>query len=409
MPSEKLTFVGSQGAPLAGRLDLPESEPGAYALFAHCFTCNKDVVAASRISRALAGLGIAVLRFDFTGLGESGGDFGNTDFSSNIDDLVCAADYLRKHFAAPTLLVGHSLGGAAVIAAAHRVPEVRAVATIGAPADAGHVLRLLGRGQADFEQRGEAEVILAGRSFRIRRQFLDDVAAQPQAERIADLDAALLVLHSPNDEIVDVDNARRIFDAAHHPKSYISLDGADHLLGKRSDAQFAATVLAAWAARYAIDPAASHPQPQPEHTPAEGCVEVAENSNSPFGQRITAGRHVLAADEPRPIGAGSGPGPYDLLLAALGACTSMTVRMYAQRKQWPLEKVTVRLSHSRIHAQDCADCETRTGTLDRVERTIHFAGSLDDDQRRHLLEIADKCPVHRTLCSEVQIETTEAS
>jgi putative redox protein len=251
MRSNKIEFVGSQGAPLAARLELPEEEePCAYALFAHCFTCSKDVVAAARISRALADFGIAVLRFDFTGLGGSGGDFGNSDFTSNVEDLALAADHLRDNFAAPSLLIGHSLGGAAVLAAKHRVPEVRAVATIAAPVDPAHVLHLLGDSRAEIEQRGEAEVVLAGRSFRIRKQFLDDISAQPQAERIAKLDAALLVTHSPTDEIVDIDNARRIFETARHPKSFVALDGADHLLTRRADADWAATVLAAWAARY---------------------------------------------------------------------------------------------------------------------------------------------------------------
>ncbi|MFG2075191.1 bifunctional alpha/beta hydrolase/OsmC family protein [Nonomuraea maritima] len=401
MTSEKFEFTGSHGVPLAARLDLPESRPRAYALFAHCFTCGKDVVAAARIARALTDFGIAVLRFDFTGLGGSGGDFGNTDFSSNVADVVAAADHLRERFAAPTLLVGHSLGGAAVLAAAHRVPEVRAVATIGAPADPAHVLHLLEGSRAEIEQRGEAEVVLAGRSFRIRKQFLDDIAVQSQAERIAQLGAALLVMHAPGDKIVGVDNARQIFDAARHPKSFVALDGADHLLSDRNDAVFAATMLATWAARYLPE------QPVPEEQPGDGFVVVSENGESRYGQQVTLGRHTLTADEPRPVGVDSGPSPYDLLLAGLGACTSMTLRMYARRKQWPLDHVTVKLRHSRVHADDCADCETRDGHIDRIERVIHLDGNLDADQRRRLLEIADKCPVHRTLHSEVKITTTE--
>lgn len=402
MSSRRVEFPGSHGAPLAARLDLPEGAPRAHALFAHCFTCNKDVVAAARVARALTAHGIAVLRFDFTGLGGSGGDFGNTGFSSNVGDLVRAADHLREHHVAPTLLIGHSLGGAAVLAAAHLVPEVRAVATIAAPADPEHVLRLIEHGRAEIEEKGEADVTLAGRTFCIRKQFLDDITAQPQAERIAGLGAALLVMHSPTDDLVGVENARRIFDTARHPKSFIALDGADHLLTDRSDAEFAATILANWATRYALDPT-------PASTLGEGgVVVVAENGDGPFGQTITAGRHALIADEPAPIGQDSGPNPYDLVLAGLGACTSMTVRMYAERKGWPLEQVTVELRHSRVHAVDCAECETRSGRLDRVDRTIRFAGDLDDDRRRRLLEIADKCPVHRTLQSEVQIVTREA-
>ncbi|PXY27906.1 bifunctional alpha/beta hydrolase/OsmC family protein [Prauserella muralis] len=398
----RVPFTGSQGTPLAARLDLPAGEPRAYAVFAHCFTCGKDVVAAARISRALTGSEIAVLRFDFTGLGESGGDFGNTDFSSNIEDLVLAADHLRAEFAAPALLIGHSLGGAAVLAARHRIPEVRAVATIAAPADPEHVRHLLGDGAAEVEERGEAEVVLAGRAFRIRRQFLDDIAAQPQTERIATLDAALLVLHAPGDQLVSIDNARRIFDAARHPKSFVALDGADHLLSEPADAEYVATVLGAWASRYVLDPGSA---PDSTDGTAEGTVVVSETGDGPLGQRIEASRHVLAADEPAPIGADSGPAPYDLLLAALGSCTSMTVRMYAERKGWPLEHVSVALRHSRIHAEDCAHCETRAGRLDRIERTIRLEGDLDAGQRERLLAIADKCPVHRTLRSEVDIRT----
>lgn len=401
--SREFDFGGSQGERLAARLDLPERTPRAYALFAHCFTCGKDSLAASRISRNLTDFGIAVLRFDFTGLGGSGGDFANTDFSSNVDDLVCAADHLRERFAAPSILIGHSLGGAAVLAVAHRLPEVRAVATIGAPADPAHLAHLLRH--PETEEGGVAEVCLARRTFRIRRGFLDDIAAQPQADRIRRLDAALLVLHSPTDETVGVDNARQIFDLARHPKSFVAIDGADHLLTARADAGYVAAVLAAWADRYTAGPGL-----RPERgTPAEGQVVVAESGAGPFGQEILAGRHVLAADEPEPIGADTGPSPYDLLLAGLGACTSMTVRMYAQRKQWPLEQVTVSLRHSRIHAEDCAECETGTGKLDRIDRVIRLDGGLDRDQRLRLLEIADKCPVHRTLRSEIVIDTVEST
>ncbi len=412
--SVRLEFPGSQGSPLAARLDLPASIPRAYALFAHCFTCSKDVLAAARISRALTDFGIAVLRFDFTGLGQSGGDFANTNFSSNIEDLAHAADFLRERYAAPSLLIGHSLGGAAVLAVTHRIPEVRAVATIGAPADPDHLAHLLLESRAEIEARGEAEVQLAGRTFRIRRQFLDDIAAQPQAERIRNLGAALLVMHSPVDTTVDADNARRIYEAARHPKSFVALDGADHLLTEPADATFAAGMLATWASRYAFDPlpepivpspAADPANPADPAYPAEGLVVVSESGTGDFAQTVLIGRHRLTADEPAPIGTDTGPSPYDFLLAGLGACTSMTVRMYAERKKWPLEKVTVTLRHSRIHAQDCADCETETGQVDRIERVIRFDGDLDDSQRQRLRDIADKCPVHRTLHSEIVIDT----
>ncbi|MBP2217620.1 bifunctional alpha/beta hydrolase/OsmC family protein [Arthrobacter sp. CAN_C5] len=402
---EKVEFLGSQGALLAARLDLPESQPLAYALFAHCFTCSKDVLAAARISRALTDYGIAVLRFDFTGLGQSGGDFANTNFSSNIEDLIHAADYLRKGFTAPSILIGHSLGGAAVLAVAAQIPEVRAVVTIGAPADPDHLVHLLGESRAEIETSGEADVILGDRPFRIRRQFLDDIAAQPQADRIRQLCSALLVMHSPSDTTVDADNARRIYETARHPKSFVALDGADHLLTDPADAAFAASMLATWAHRFAFAVPTDSGLPRAVDDPAEGLVVVAETGVGAFAQEVMVGGHRLSADEPAPIGTDTGPSPYEFLLASLGACTSMTVRMYADRKKWPLEKVTVSLRHSRIHAQDCADCETETGKLDRIERVIRFDGDLDEDQRQRLREIADKCPVHRTLRSEILIGT----
>ncbi len=409
MHSERVDFVGSQGARLAGRLDLPGTRPRALALFAHCFTCNKDGAAASRISRSLTEFGIGVLRFDFTGLGGSGGDFAHTNFSSNVTDLVHAAGYLRDHHTAPTILIGHSLGGAAVLAAAEHLPEIRTVVTIGAPSGTEHVVHLLESNRREIEETGQAEVRLASRSFLIRRQFLDDVSSQPQAQRTGALQTALLVMHSPVDDTVSIENARRIFEAAHHPKSFVALDGADHLLTGPGDAHFAAAMTATWASRY-LEPPVSDPGSHPADSAPQGevrTVVVSENGVGPFGQRITVGPHLLSADEPPPVGTDSGPTPYDLVMAGLGACTSMTVRMYAARKQWPLEQVTVSLCHSRIHARDCADCETQTGRLDQVERVIYLVGDLDDEQRRRLLEIADRCPVHRTLRSEVSIVTAE--
>ncbi|MGB3351894.1 MAG: bifunctional alpha/beta hydrolase/OsmC family protein [Mycobacterium sp.] len=401
----KTTFRGSNGD-LAGKLELPTGTPRAFALFAHCFTCGKDNVAAGRISRALAKQGIAVLRFDFTGLGESEGDFASTSFSSNVEDLVRAADHLRSQYSAPAVLIGHSLGGAAVLAAARQIPEVRAVATIGAPADPSHVTGVLGDALSAV-QAGEATVSIGGRPFRVRRHFLDDIATQPQRERISTLDAALLVLHSPVDQVVSVDNARTIFDTARHPKSFISLDGADHLLSNRADAEFAADVLAAWSGRYADTPTDISDATDTDTDTADGLVRVAESGTGRLSQQISAGSHRLSADEPHPVGDDTGPNPYDLLLAALGACTSMTVRMYADRKQIPLERVVVDSRHFRIHADDCAECETATGMVDRIERDITLIGPLDADQRAALLGIADRCPVHRTLRSEVVIHTVE--
>jgi len=396
-------FPGSLGATLAARLDLPPGKPTAFALFAHCFTCSKDTLAASRISTALTTRGVAVLRFDFTGLGSSEGEFANTNFSSNVADLVAAAAWLRMHHEAPKLLIGHSLGGAAVLAAAPEIPEATAVATIGAPFEPAHVKRLLAPALSEIEAAGEATVELAGRTFRIKKQFLDDIGGRNGREVIGSLRKALLIFHSPRDTTVSIDNAAQIFMAAKHPKSFVSLDGADHLLTRREDASYVAAVLAAWASRYIGEPVMDA---QPIRADEPGIVTVAETRAGKFMQAITVGKHRLFADEPVSAGGtDSGPSPYDLLLAALGACTSMTIRMYADLKQLPLEKVTVRLRHKKVHAEDCAECETREGKIDRIEREIELAGGLDEAQRARLLEIANKCPVHRTLHSEVWIPT----
>jgi putative redox protein len=392
-----LRFPGTQGHQLAARLDSPAGEPRAYALFAHCFTCSKDTKAAAYVSQSLAARGVAVLRFDFTGLGMSEGDFAATTFSSSIGDLIAAADYLRARHRAPQILIGHSLGGAAVLAAAARVAEARAVATIGAPFEPAHVAHLLSGGRAEIEAKGEAGVNIGGRPFRIRREFLEDLERQDPARSIGALRKALLVLHSPRDAIVNVENAARIFLAAKHPKSFVSLDDADHLLSRAEDARYAAEVIAAWASRYVED------APAPE--PVQG-VRVVEAGEGRFAQEICAGRHRLRADEPVAAGGNdSGPSPYDLLCAALGACTAMTLRLYASAKKLPLERVSVDLSHKKVHAEDCAECETREGHVDRIERVIALEGPLDDAQRARLLEIANKCPVHRTLHSEVVVAT----
>ncbi len=402
MKTERFDFTNPSGHTLTALLQLPPGpEPTSYALFAHCFTCSKDSRAARWISDALAGRGIAVLRFDFTGLGSSEGEFANTDFSSNVQDLVAAADHLRATRQAPALLIGHSLGGAAVLAAAARIPESRAVATIGAPSDPSHVTNLFAEQIGAIRERGDAQVCIGGREFRIRRDFLDDVAEQRLADQVATLRRALLILHSPIDEVVSIDNASALFLAARHPKSFVSLDGADHLLARRADARYVGDVIGTWSQRYLPAPEDSTGDPQ-----APGAVLVSETGRGAFEQSVTMGRHHLVADEPVDVGGmDSGPSPYDLLLAGLGACTSMTLRMYAERKKIPLEHVSVSLRHSKVHATDCANCETTQGQIDRIERTVTLAGDLDETTRTRLLEIADKCPVHRTLTSEVEIRT----
>jgi len=415
MPTQKIEFTGSQNATLAGRLDTPEAAPRAWAVFAHCFTCSKDSKAAAYISRALARAGFGVLRFDFTGLGSSDGDFANTHFSSNIDDLLAAADWLRSKHGAPSLLIGHSLGGAAVLAAAGRIADCKAVATIGAPFDPAHVVKQLGEGVEQIHTEGVATVQLAGRPFTVRRAFVEDLTSQKQTERIHGLRRPLMVMHAPRDATVGIDNAGQIFQAALHPKSFVALDGADHLLSRPEDAHFAADVIAAWAQRY-LDAGPADEKPVSERKAGnddaalpDGAVRVVERGTGAFAVDIRAGRHQWIGDEPASVGGDDlGPGPYDMLIAALGACTAMTLRMVARQKKWPLDKVVVELAHSKVHAEDCAECQTRDGKVDRIERVITMTGALDAQQRQRLLEIADKCPVHRTLHSEVLVVTRAA-
>src|ERR1700731_4187374 len=405
MPAERFDFRNAEGQTLAALLDRPDGEIRAVALFAHCFTCGKHSRAARPIADGLKQRGIAALRSDFTGLGASEGEFANTTFSSNVDDLVAAADHLRTTLMAPAILIGHSLGGAAgVPAPAPRMAGARAVVTIAAPSDPAHVVGLFGERIAELDNKDEVEVTLAGRPFRIRRTLLDDIAQQNLKPLIAELHKALLIFHSPTDDTVGIDNASEIFLAAKHPKSFISLTGADHLISRASDAHYVALVIAAWADRYldmAVDAELTQDTPP-------GVVAVWETRRGKFQQEIMLGRPRLLADEPvKDGGLDSGPGPYDLLLAALGACTSMTVRLYADLKQIPLKRTQVRLRHQKIYAKDCAECETIEGKIDHIERALTFEGDLSAEHRAKLLEIADKCPVHRTLKSEVDIKTTE--
>lgn len=405
MRRENVRFPGAHGGMLAARLESPETDPTGYALFAHCFTCSKDIKAAGWISRALVERGIAVLRFDFTGIGESEGEFASTDFSSNLDDLAAAADFLRREREAPHLLVGHSLGGTAVLAAAERIPEARAIATIGAPSSTEHLRNILVHLSPELEARGEAEIDLGGmQRFRVRKQLLTDLAEDHLKGVLSRLHRPLLLFHSPVDNTVGIEHAHRLFEAAKHPKSYISLGMADHLLSRERDARYVGEVLAAWAGRWLEGEKDEVRELPASAVGAVGEVHVTEIEG--FSQEIVARRHRLTADEPADIGGtDTGPTPYELLLAGLGACTSMTIRMYADRKGLPLEGVRVRLFHSKVHAIDCAECETRVGKIDRIERVIEVIGPLNDEQRARLLEIANKCPVHRSLESEIHIPT----
>ena len=401
----KLEFNNAQGQALAGLLETPpENIPIArYALFAHCFTCGKDIAAASRISRALAARGIAVLRFDFTGLGNSDGDFANTNFSSNVSDLLAAAEKLESEYQAPQLLIGHSLGGAAVLSAANQLSSVKAVVTIGAPATAQHVEHLFSAQTDLIKQEGEAVVNIGGREFCIQTQMLDDISQNNSTEQIAALGKALLVFHSPIDTVVSVDQAAQIFMAAKHPKSFISLDQADHLLSKSTDSEYVAVTMAAWVSRYLGLEAVDFQKTLSERPPLDPGEVLISELDKKFLRGMFSDNHRLMADEPEKYGGSNlGPTPYDLLLMSLGACTSMTLRMYASRKKLPLDDVDVTLVHERVHADDCAECDQK---IERLTRRITLYGDLTDEQRQSLLVIADKCPVHRTLESDPVIVT----
>lgn len=401
MKTERLEFTGHDGSTLAARLDLPVGKPAAFALFAHCFTCSKDIPAARRIAQRLASLGIAVLRFDFTGLGHSEGEFANTGFSSNVQDLLQAVAFLRQEYQAPQLLIGHSLGGAAILAAAPQISEAKAVVTIGAPAEPEHVLHNFGHHVSEICQQGEAEVQLGGRAFTIKKGFVEDISGLSLEAGVSQLKKALLVMHAPLDETVGLDNAARLFQMAKHPKSFVTLDDADHLLTRAEDAEYAAELISAWVQRY-IDVTLL---PKLMNAP-EGVTRVSEADPLSFTQDISAAGHHLIADEPANYGGSYlGPTPYQLVAAGLGACTSMTIRMYARRKQLPLEHVQVDVSHDKVHAQDCNSCEQTNGKVDQFVRQITLTGDLSDEQRQRLLEIADRCPVHKTLEGEINIVT----
>ena len=400
MPSKNIVFQNDGGHALSGLLDVPAKPPIAYALFAHCFTCSKNLKAAANIARALNDAGIAVMRFDFTGLGQSEGEFADTNFSSNVSDLLAAVNYMGREFESPSILIGHSLGGTAVLQAASSVASAVAVATIGSPSEPAHVARMFSGSEDVMRERGEATIDLGGRPFLMKRQFLDDLEAQDLRSSVGKLRKALLIMHAPLDSIVEIDNASALFAAAKHPKSFVSLDDADHLLSRETDSRYAGHVLAAWASRYL-------PERVSEDTPDEHEGRVTARTRlDGFRTEVRLGRHSLVADEPRAVGGTDlGPTPYDLLSAALATCTSMTLRMYANHKKLALESATVTVEHDKVHAKDCEDCESSDGKIDEFRRSIALEGELTTEQRERMLEIADRCPVHRTLHSEVKVRS----
>jgi len=408
MKHEKVTFPNGRGQMLAGRIDYPVTgDPIGYALYAHCFTCSKNLRAIGRITETLAAHGIATLRFDFTGLGQSEGEFADTNFSTSIEDFMAATHFLRDNYDAPEIVIGHSLGGAVALATAPDLPKVKSVVTIAAPASPEHILKHLAHDIDMIRAEGQAEVQLAGRPITIKDQFLHDIEGVDLTERIASLGKPLLVLHSPVDNTVGIDNASDIFNAARHPKSFVSLDSADHLISDDGDARYVAEVIASWATRYISGDLTSHSQPDFVAGAPESVTIVRTEKG--FRTDIISNGFPLVADEPASVGGGNtGPTPYDYLLSALGACTSMTIRMYADKKEWPLESVTVRLTHRKIHAGDCELCETERGMIDEMTREVTLVGELDEDQRQRLLSIAERCPVHKTMHGEVAIHTTLA-
>lgn len=402
MNIQKVRFTNSRGESLAARLELPiDKKPFTFAIFAHCFTCNKNLTAVRNISRALTQKGIGVLRFDFTGLGESEGDFAETNFSSNVQDLLDAAAYMKAEHGPVELMIGHSLGGAATLRAAGDVDSCKAVVTIGAPSEPDHVGHLFQSSKEEIEANGEALVSIGGRPFKIKKQFVDDLMCHDLYDRIKKLNRALLVMHSPIDTVVGIDNAAKIYSAAWHPKSFVSLDNADHLMSNRADSRYVGDMIACWVGKYIQEPDADA-KLETDHQ------VVVQTGQEGFLTQVKAGRHDLLADEPVSVGGTDlGPTPYDYLLTALGACTSMTLRMYADMKKLDVKNITVHLTHGKIHRDDCIQCvkDEKTGKIDQIRKYIELEGDLTEKQRARMTQIADRCPVHRTLHNEIEVVT----
>lgn len=402
MKIKKVSFKNKNEEDLAGRLELPKNRQAHnFAVFAHCFTCTKNLRAIKNIGRALTEAGFGVLRFDFTGLGESEGDFENTNFSGNVDDLVEAAQFLEKNYMAPTLMIGHSLGGAAAIFAAEKLPSIKAVAVINSPSHPSHVMHLLKSSEEEINQNGKAKVNLGGMDFTIKKQFLDDLENKPLRDVVANFKKSLLILHSPIDKVVGIKNAEKIYVAAHHPKSFVSLDNADHLLSKKEDSQYVGTIISGWVSKYVNIPST-------EKIKSTKHVVSRLPGDRVFTTDLKLGNHYATADEPIKFGGSDfGPSPYEYVSGGLAACTAMTIQMYARRKKWKVENVTVNVDYSKIHALDCKNCEVESAKIDTFSLEIGFEGDLTEKQRDKLMEIGGKCPVHKTLTSETQIITNQ--
>ena len=401
MKSEKLEIVNKKGVKLQAYLELPANQhPNFYAVFAHCFSCNSTLSAVKNITRALTNFGFGVVRFDFTGLGKSEGEFADSHFSANVDDLIAVSDFMQETYETPTLLIGHSLGGAAVIVAASKLESIKAVATIGAPAHVDHVTQHFSHQLDEVKVKGEVEVNIGGRPFKINQEFVDDFAKTDLPAITEKLRKPILIMHSPVDTIVGIDN-QQLYLKAKHPKSFISLDHADHLLTENRDSSYVGNMIGAWVQPYFPD--RENVMLSPEGEQLVGHLNLLEDN---FTTNIQTKNHAFVADEPASVGGDDfGPSPYEYLNAGLAACTAMTLKLYSERKKWDLQQVFVYLSHSKKHSDELEVDIEKPGYLDHISKKLRLVGNLEDQQKQRLMEIASKCPVHKTLSSEVLIET----
>ncbi|GAB3646970.1 bifunctional alpha/beta hydrolase/OsmC family protein [Echinicola sediminis] len=398
----QLKVRNKKGQALQAHLELPANQkPKHYAIFAHCFTCNSDLTAVRTISRALTTYGFGVVRFDFTGLGGSEGQFSESSFSANVSDLLAVNEFLKENYREAELLVGHSLGGAAVLVAASKLPAVSAITTIAAPASLGHVKHLISKQADNIPEEGEVQVTIGGRPFLINKDFIDDLDQTALSSIVKSLRKPLLIMHAPGDKTVGIENAEELYHQAFHPKSFITLDGADHLLTQRKDSDYVGRMIGAWSQRYFEEEDNSMLDRKGEQLVAHLDVE-----NDEFTTRIQTSKHTFLSDEPTDVGGdGFGPSPYDFLSAALASCTVMTIKLYAERKGWDLKEVYAYITYSKKHSDDLKVDVEQPGNLDFLSKKLKFVGNLDKKQQEKLKEIASKCPVHRTLQTQTVIET----